>query len=79
MPKSEKGNNSVKYSQNFTKSLSGHLHHVPKLFDAIILAEAVLQIFVDKVALLQSQSRKREIIQSYIYGILSKVNLGKNL
>ena len=27
--KSEKGHNSVKYSQNFTKHLSGHLHHVP--------------------------------------------------
>ena len=32
MPNSEKGNNSVKYSQNFMKSLSGHLHHVPKLY-----------------------------------------------
>ena len=26
MSKSEKGDNSTKYSQNFTKSLSGHLH-----------------------------------------------------
>ena len=25
-PKSEKGNNSTKYLQNFSKSLSGHLH-----------------------------------------------------
>ena len=32
MPKSEKGHNSVKYSQNFMKSLSGHLHHVPKQY-----------------------------------------------
>ena len=30
---SEKGNNSVKYSQNFTKSWLGHLHHVPNLYD----------------------------------------------
>ena len=29
---SEKRNNSVNYSQNFMKSQSGHLHHVPNLY-----------------------------------------------
>ena len=32
MPKSEKGDNSAKYLQNFTKSLSGHLHHGHSLY-----------------------------------------------
>ena len=31
-PKSEKGNNLNKYWQNFMKSLSGNLPHVPKLY-----------------------------------------------
>ena len=47
MPKSDKGNNSVKFLQNFMKSSSGDLHHVSKLYaaDIMILAQAVLPIF----------------------------------
>ena len=32
MPKSEKGEKSAKYLQNFTKSESGHLHHGHSLY-----------------------------------------------
>ena len=42
MPKSLKGNNFIKYSQNYMKSQSGHLHYVSKLTDIMILAQAVV-------------------------------------
>ena len=45
MPKSEKGDNSVKYLQNSAKSLSDHLHLGHNCEPNImILAQAVLEI-----------------------------------
>ena len=43
MPKSGKGNNSVKYSQNFTKvNQVIYIMYLNCMIDAIILAQAVL-------------------------------------
>ena len=49
MPKSEKGNNSVKCSQYFMKSSVGHLHYVSKPYDRYDHSSSY---FVHKVALL---------------------------
>ena len=76
MHKSEKGDISAKYSQNFTK-----VHQVICIMypnsmpDIMILAQAVLQIFVDKMLYYtKCQSRNREIIQPNINRLSPKVN-----
>ena len=77
MPKSEKGNDSVKYSQNFMKSESGHLCHVPKLYAWYHdpSTSSSQDILLTKLLYYtKCQSRKREIIQPNIYRILPKVN-----
>ena len=74
--KSAKGDNSAKYSQNFTK-----VNQVIYTLDTIlvsyitILAQAVLQIFCSQGPLLvKCLSLRRGIIQSNIHRILWKVN-----
>ena len=77
MPKSEKGHNSVYFPQYFMKCLSGHLHHVPKLFawyhDPSSNGSPDI-LFTMLLYYTKCQSRKREIIQSNIYRILPKVD-----
>ena len=71
MPKLENGDNSAEYLQNFAKSKSGNLHHIPHcMSDSMILAKAVIQIFCGP----GFQSRKREITQPYLYRALPKFN-----
>ena len=70
--KSEKGHNSVYFSQNFMKCLSGHLHHVPKLYawyhDPSSNSSPDI-LFTMLLYYTKCQSRRRETIQSNIYRI----------
>ena len=77
MRKSEIGDNSATYSQNFTKSYSGNLHlghnlcvkyHDPSRSSSPDILLTRLLYYT------KCQSRKWEIIQSNIYRILPKVN-----
>ena len=73
----EKVHNSVKYSQNFIKRQSSHLHYVPKQYawyrdpswssSPDILLTRLLYYT-------KCQSRKREISQPNVYRILPKLN-----
>ena len=76
--KSEKGDNSVKYLQNFATSLSGHLHLGHILYaksNIMTLAQAVLQIFCSQGPLrVKCLSLKRGLIQSNFDRILWKFN-----
>ena len=90
MPKSEKGDNSVTYSQGLRKVNQVIYIMYPNCMpDIMILAQAVLYIsswsllifllysiyFVDKLLYdRKCQSRKSELIQPNIYRILTKVN-----
>ena len=73
----KKGNNSVKCSQNFMKSFSRHLHHVPKLTawyhdpSSSGSPDILLTMLLNYT---KCKSRKREIIQPNIYRILPNVN-----
>ena len=59
----------VKYWQNFMK---GHLHHVPKLY-TMIPTQAVPDTMFTRLLYKVPKSEK-EVIQSYIYKSLPKVN-----
>ena len=77
MPMSEKGHNSVYFSQNFIKCLSGYLHYVPKLYTwhQDPSSNGSLDIlFTMLLYCRKCQCPKREIIQSIINRILPKVN-----
>ena len=80
MPKSEKGNNSVKYSVKYSQNFMEvnqviYIMHPNCIPDIMILAQAVLQIFCSQGCFtIQKASQKREIIQSNIYRILPKIN-----
>ena len=77
MPKSEKVYNSVKYSENFMKRQSSHLHHVPRQYAWYRDPSSSSSPDILLTRLLyytKCQSWKREIIQPKIYGILPKLN-----
>ena len=77
MPQSEKVHNSVKYSQNFMKPQSAYLHYVPKQYAWYCnpSSSSSPDILLSRMLYYtKCQSRKREVIQPNIYGILSKRN-----
>ena len=77
MPKFVKVHNSVKYSHNFMKRQPGHLHYVPKQYAWYRdpSSNSSLDILLTMLFYYtKCQSRKREIIQPNIYGILPKFN-----
>ena len=70
MHKSKTRHKSVKYSQNFTKSYSGHLHHVPKQYVLYHYPSSVGSPDILLTRLLyytKCQSWKREIFKLIIY------------
>ena len=76
MPQSEREHNSVKYSQNVMKGQSGHLHYASKQYAWYRDPSSSSSPDILLTRLLyytKCQSRKRDIIQPYIYGILSKL------
>ena len=76
MPKSEKGDNSVKYLQNFAK-INQVIYSLDTIYEPniVILAESVLQILCSHGPLwAKCLSLKRGIIQSNFVRILWKVN-----
>ena len=69
MPNYEKGNNSVKYWQNFMNSYSGHHIMYPNCMPGItILTQMFSRYFVHKVALLykMAKSKKRDSSTKYL-------------
>ena len=66
MHKSKTGHKSVKYSQNFTKSYSGHLHHYPSSVGSPDILLTRLLYYT------KCQSWKREISKLIIYIIFFK-------
>ena len=76
MPQSEREHNSVKYSQNVMKGQSGHLHYASKQYAWYRDPSSSSSPDILLTRLLyytKCQSRKRDIIQPYIYGILWKL------
>ena len=74
MPKSEKGNNSVKCSKNFMKIYCNQVIYIiyPNCMPDIMICPIIL--FTQLLYYIKCQNWKRDIIQPVIYRILPKAN-----